>query len=189
MEWSWLCVLLTSCSLIPVLTNTRHSRSRASISAGAAMYSMEVIVPLVLTKVAFPSWKVLITAIPSSCRMSLNLLFLEEDRLSRLDFLSSFLRAPIRSLRSVMMQGVLLLGVSWSIFLSQTAKPSSVSALLALHCNLGSASYMLTTCLGFQSFLFMRVDTLAAIFEHLVFSYLPSYFEMSPMVGNGRSVR
>ena len=36
------------------------------------MQSMRVIVPLMLTKVASAPWKVLITAIPSSCRISLN---------------------------------------------------------------------------------------------------------------------
>ena len=36
------------------------------------MQSMQVTVPLMLTKVASAPWKVLIKAIPSSCRISLN---------------------------------------------------------------------------------------------------------------------
>ena len=71
-EWSCLRMLLISCTRIPVLTKTRHRLSRASVSAGAAIWSIRVRVPLVLAKVGSPPWKVLITAIPSSCKVSLN---------------------------------------------------------------------------------------------------------------------
>ena len=40
-----------------------------------------------------------------------------------------------------------------------------------LPCNLGGASNIYTTCFGFQSFLCTRIDTPAALFEHLVCSY------------------
>ena len=47
-------------------------------------------------------------------------------------FSSSFLGSPIQSLTSVMMQGVLLFGVSWNVFLGHPARPYSVSAQAAL---------------------------------------------------------
>ena len=46
--------------------------STRSQSAEAALQSVRVKIPLVLANVAFPPWKVFITAIPSSCTMSLN---------------------------------------------------------------------------------------------------------------------
>ena len=90
-----------------------------------------------LAKVGSPSWKVLITAIPSSCMGSLSKeaadpSFSGTNSSVTAWFSSSFLGSPIRSLRSVMMQGVLLFDVSWSVFLSHPARPYSVSAQAAL---------------------------------------------------------
>ena len=99
-----------------------------------------------------------------------------------------------------MMQGVLLFDVSCSVFLSHPTRQCSVSAqvarllascgfggqnitiavmscrrfrslmALALPCGIGSASIVLTTCLGFQDHL--RKDTPADMFEKRVCSYL-----------------
>ena len=55
-------------------------------------------------------------------------------------FSSSFLRTPIWLLKSVMMQGVLLFGVSWSVFLSHPERQYGVSekfARLLTSCGLG----------------------------------------------------
>ena len=94
---------------------------------------MRVRVPLLLAKVASHPWNVLITAIP----------FLLQDVPAKPSlsgkrspvtawFSFSFLGTPIQLLKSVMMQGVLLFGVPWSVFLSHTARQHGVSVQVAL---------------------------------------------------------
>ena len=109
-------MLLTTCSRIPVPTRTDIGpSSRGSISAGAAMLSIWVRVPLVLVKVASPPLDVLITARPSSLRMPLN-----SEAATSLQtgcqsqpgpFPPSSLAMPIQLLRSVIMYRVLRFGV------------------------------------------------------------------------------
>ena len=70
-------------------SNQDSTQVQPRLHAGAAMQSIRVRVPLVLAKVASLPWKVLITAIPSSFKMSLDNeapLFLEERLLSRPGF-------------------------------------------------------------------------------------------------------
>ena len=92
------------------------------------MQSMLVNLPLVLAKVASLPWKVFITAISSSCKMSLN----KETASPSLSGKRSPVTAwsslscvgtPIRSLRSVTMH-VLPLGVSNSLLLSHVERRS-----------------------------------------------------------------
>ena len=109
---------------------------------------MRVKVPLVLAKVASPPWKVLITAIPSSCEMSWHSeaagpSFSCERSHVTAWFSSSFLGTPIWLLKFVMMLDVLLFGVSWSVFLSHPARQYGVSALgarLLAFCGFGGHS-------------------------------------------------
>ena len=54
----------------------------------------------------------------------------------------------------------------------------------ALPCNFRGASDVLTTCLGSQDRLFTRMDTPASMLEKRVCSYLPSPFEVPPMLSD-----
>ena len=117
--------LLVSCNRIPVLTKTRHRFSRACMRVRQCSRSESGSLwcwrrwPL--------PWKVLITAIPSSFKMSLNneaagSSFSERTSPVTAWFSSSSLVKPIRS---DMMYGVLSL-LSLCVFLSHSARPHSV---------------------------------------------------------------
>ena len=128
---------------------------------------------------------VLITAMPSSCKMSLtNEAAKPRGLRSPVTALVVIPGAPVRSLRPVMMKGVLLFGVSCSFFLEPSCESvqrlsvgcSRLAALevtiavmpscqfrrlmaLALPCDIGGASNVLTT------------DTPADMFEKRIWSY------------------
>ena len=132
-------------------------------------------------------------------------------------FPSSFLGTPIRLLKSVMMKGAPLFGVSWKVFLRHPARQYGVSAQIARllascaggqhitigarssfqfrslmapasPCNFGSAPNVLTACLGFLFFfLLTRMDTRRHVRESCLLT-LPSHFEMQPMLSNGQLV-